>query len=239
MALMVLADTAPTATNRFLSARPSLWQDAEDARGSKASEAHDVDTNTEKRDATHFVPIPTTTSAAIAIRSVESASHTARDLYTLTMASSTDLAKLNDGTRLVSALTLLCSAVYLTLPGDNNHDEGDRQPASAQPSSARAVLRERLHVWTVPCAILMRNLLERQRARSTAAVAPDSARVEIPAVNARATAATAHAPPDTIGNGGASTIGVKRERYDEFYLQGAWCRTSKPRSFQLEALPML
>lgn len=239
MALLVLADMASTATNRFLSARPSLRQDAEDARGSKASEAHDVDTNTEKRDATHFVPIPTTTSAAIAIRLVESASHTARYLHTLTMASSTDLAKLNDITSLMSARTSPCSAVYLTLPGDNNHDKGDRQPASTQPSSARAVLRERLHVSTVPYAILMRNLLERQRVRSTAAVAPDSARVGILAVNAHATAATAHAPPNKIGDGGASTIGVKRERYDEFYLQGAWCRNAKPRSFQSEALPML
>jgi hypothetical protein len=144
---------------------------------------------------------------AIAIRSVESASHTARDLHTLT--------ELNDITRLTSALTSPCSAVYPTLPGDNNHDEGDRQPARARPS-ARAVSRERLHVSTVSNALPMHNLLERQRVRSMAAVAPKSARVEIPAVNARATAATAHAPLGTIS-----------ECYDEFYLQGAWFRTSK------------
>ena len=232
---MVLADTASTATDRFLSARPSLRQDAEDARG---SEAHDADKNTDKRGATRCAPIPTTTSAAIAIRSVESASHTTRDLHTPTMASSTDLTELNDITRLTSVSASPSSAVYLTLRGDNNQDKGDGQPACAQ-HSARANLRKRLHVFTVSYAILMRNLLERQRARSTAVVAPDSARVEIPDVNARATAATAHAPPNTIGDGGASTIGVKRERYDEFYLQGAWCRNPKPRSFQFEALPML
>ena len=230
MALRVLADTASTATNCFLSARPSLRQDAEDARGSEASEADDADKNTEKRDATRCLPIPTTTmSAAIAIRSVESASHTTRDLHTLTMASSTDLTELNDITRLTSLPASPCS-VYLTLRGDNNQDEGDGQPVRAQ-LSARAVPRERLHVLTASNAILMRNLLWRQRVRSMAAVAPKSARVEIPVVNARATAATAHAPPDTISKGGASTIGVKRECYDEFYLQGAWCRTSKLHSF--------
>ena len=119
---------------------------------------------------------------------------------------------------------------------------------------APAVSRERLHVSAVSYASLMRNVIKFQRTRfaarsaasaaaAAAATAPASAHVNSAAENARVTAAAVRSPPDRFDNDDASTIGVKRKRYDDFYLLAdpapgggirvpqprLWIRVSQPR----------